>query len=69
VAHTFDNVRNGQDVVLTINIMTPGGLFATIEDMARVPDGPDHLDGLKAATKQHGTVIVGPPLPETLGLE
>jgi quercetin dioxygenase-like cupin family protein len=69
VAHTFDNVRNGQDVVLTINVMTPGGLFATIEDMARVPDGPDHLDGLKAATKQHGTVIVGPPLRETLGLE
>jgi quercetin dioxygenase-like cupin family protein len=69
VAHTFDNVRNGDKVVLTINVMTPGGLFTTIEDMAGVPDGPDHLDGLKAATEKHGTVIVGPPLRVMLGLE
>jgi quercetin dioxygenase-like cupin family protein len=69
VAHTFDNVRNGDELVRTINLMTPGGLFTTIEDMARVPEGPDHLDGLKAATRRHGTVIIGPPLRVTLGLE
>jgi mannose-6-phosphate isomerase-like protein (cupin superfamily) len=69
VPHTFDNVRNGDEVVRTINVMTPGGLFPTIEDMDRVPEGPEHLDGLKAATKRHGTVIVGPPLRVKLGLE
>ena len=69
MAHTFDNLHNGEDLVRTINVMTPGGLFPAIEDMARVPEGPDHLDGLKAATRRHGTVIVGPPLRVTLGLE
>ncbi len=39
-----------------------------IEDMARVPSGPDQLDGIKSATEQHGTVIVGSPLRVTLGL-
>jgi quercetin dioxygenase-like cupin family protein len=69
VAHTFDNLHNGDELVRTTNVMTPGGLFATIEDMAQVPEGPDHLEGLKAATRRHGTVIVGPPLRVTLGLE
>ena len=69
VAHTFDNVRNGDEIVRTINVMTPGGLFPTIEDMARVPEGPEQLDGLKEATRRHGTVIVGPPLRVTLGLQ
>jgi uncharacterized cupin superfamily protein len=68
-AHTFDNLHNGEELVRTINVMTPGGLFPAIEDMARVPEGPDHLDGLKAATRRHGTVIVGPPLRVTLGLD
>jgi mannose-6-phosphate isomerase-like protein (cupin superfamily) len=69
VAHTFDNLHNGDDIVRTINVMTPGGLFPMIEDMARVPSGPEQLDGIKAATRRHGTVIVGPPLCVTLGLE
>jgi mannose-6-phosphate isomerase-like protein (cupin superfamily) len=68
-AHSFDNLHNGDELVRTINVMTPGGLFPTIEDMARVPEGPDHLEGLKAATRRHGTVIVGPPLRVALGLE
>ena len=67
--HTFDNLHNGDEIVRTVNVMTPGGLFSTIEDMAQVPEGPDHLEGLKAATMRHGTVIVGPPLHVTLGLD
>jgi len=27
VAHTFDNVHNGDDLVRTVNVMTPRGLF------------------------------------------
>jgi mannose-6-phosphate isomerase-like protein (cupin superfamily) len=69
VAHTFDNVHNGEDLVRTVNVMTPGGLFPTIEDMARVPPGPEQPEGVRAATRRHGTVIVGPPLRVTLGLE
>jgi hypothetical protein len=40
-----------------------------IEDMARVPSGPEQLDGIKEATRRHGTVVVGPPLRVTLGIE
>ena len=69
VAHTFDNVRNGDVGVEVINVMTPGGLFPMIEDMARVPSSPDQFDGVKAATRRHGTTIVGPPLRVTLGLQ
>jgi quercetin dioxygenase-like cupin family protein len=69
VAHTFDNLHNGEDLVRVVNVMTPGGLFPMIEDMARVPPGPDQLDGIKAATRRHGTTVVGPPLRVTLGLE
>ena len=69
VAHTFDNVHNGDEIVRAVNVMTPGGLFPMIEDMARVPDGPEQLDGIKAATRRHGTTIVGPPLRVTLGLD
>jgi quercetin dioxygenase-like cupin family protein len=69
VAHTFDNLHNGDELVRTINVMTPGGLFPTIEDMARVPPGPEQADGINAATRRHGTVIVGPPLRVTLGLD
>jgi quercetin dioxygenase-like cupin family protein len=69
VAHTFDNLHNGDEFVRTINVMTPGGLFPTIEDMARVPPGPEQADGINAATRRHGTVIVGPPLRVTLGLD
>jgi mannose-6-phosphate isomerase-like protein (cupin superfamily) len=69
MAHTFDNLHNGDDLVRTINVMTPGGLFPTIEDMARVEPGPDQADGIKDATRRHGTLIVGPPLRVTLGLE
>src|ERR1700677_5115002 len=49
MAHTFDNLHNGDELVRTINVMTPGGLFPAIEDMARVPEGAEHLDGLKVA--------------------
>ncbi len=66
VAHTFDNLHNGEALVRTINVMTPGGLFPMIEDIARVPSGPEQLEGLKEATERHGTVIVGPPLRVTL---
>ena len=69
VAHTFDNLHNGDDLVRVINLITPGGLFPMIEDMARVPDGPAQQEDLKAATQRHGTVIVGPPLRVTLGLQ
>jgi mannose-6-phosphate isomerase-like protein (cupin superfamily) len=69
MAHTFDNVRNGDDLVRAVNVMTPGGLFPMIEDMARVPEGPEQLEGIKEATLRHGTHVVGPPLRVTLGLE
>jgi quercetin dioxygenase-like cupin family protein len=69
MAHTFDNVHNGDALVRAVNVMTPGGLFPMIEDMARVPPGPEQPDGIEAATRRHGTVIVGPPLRVTLGLE
>ena len=69
VAHTFDNLHNGEKLVGTINVMTPGGLFPTIEDMAWVPPGPEQVDGINAATRRPGTVIVGPPLRVTLGLD
>ncbi|HML00149.1 MAG TPA: cupin domain-containing protein [Acidimicrobiales bacterium] len=66
--HTFDNVHNGDEPVRAVNVMTPGGLFDIIEDMARVPSGPDQPAGIAEATKRHGTIIVGPPLRVTLGL-
>jgi quercetin dioxygenase-like cupin family protein len=69
MAHTFDNLHNGEEFVRTINVMTPGGLFPAIEDMARVPPGPEQADGIKEATRRRGTHIVGPPLCVTLGLE
>jgi mannose-6-phosphate isomerase-like protein (cupin superfamily) len=69
VAHTFDNIRNGDDPIRVVNVMTPGGLFPMIEDMARVPSGPEQLEGVKNATRRHGTNIVGPPLCVTLGLD
>jgi quercetin dioxygenase-like cupin family protein len=69
MTHTFDNLHNGDDLVRVINLMTPGGLFAMIEDMARVPPGPEQPDGIEAATRRHGTTIVGPPLRVTLGLD
>ena len=69
VAHTFDNLHNGDDLVRAINVMTPGGLFPMFEDMARVPAGPEQPDRVKAATRRHGTVIVGPPLRVTLGFD
>ncbi len=69
MAHTFDNLHNGDELVRTVNVMTPGGLFSVIEDMAQVPEGPDQLEGLQAATRRHGTVIVGPPLHVTLELD
>ena len=46
-----------------------GMTFPMIEDMARVPPGPEQPDGIKAATRRHGTLIVGPPLRVTLGLD
>ena len=69
VAHTFDNLHNGDDPVRAVNVMTPGGLFPMIEDMARVPSGPEQPVGIEAATRRHGTVIVGPPLRVALGID
>jgi hypothetical protein len=69
VARTFDNLHNGDDFDRAINVMTPGGLFPMIEDMARVSPGPEQSDGIKEPTRRHGTVIVGPPLRVTLGAD
>jgi hypothetical protein len=69
VPHTFDNLHNGDDVVRAVNVMTPGGLFPMIEDMARVPPGPEQPTGIAAATSRHGTIVVGPPLRVALGID
>ncbi len=65
---TFENVHNGDDLVRTVDVLTPRGHFPTIEDMARVPPGPEQPESIKEATRRHDTVIVGPPLRVTLGL-
>ncbi len=68
VAHTFDNLHNGDKPVRSINLMTPDGLFDMFEEMAQVAEGPDQGAETEKVAEQHGTVIVGPPLRVTLGL-
>lgn len=67
--HTFDNLHNGDKLVRAINVMTPGGAFEMFDEMARVEQGPDQAATLRQVAERHGTVILGPPLRVTLGLE
>jgi quercetin dioxygenase-like cupin family protein len=69
VPHTFDNLHNGDQPVRAINLMTPGGHFEMFEEMATVEAGPAQAERLGEVTSRYGTIIVGPPLRITLGLE
>jgi mannose-6-phosphate isomerase-like protein (cupin superfamily) len=69
VAHTFDNLHNGDEPVRAINVMTPGGHFEMFQNMNDVPAGPGQAERLRLVAEQHGTVIVGPPLRVLLGIE
>jgi mannose-6-phosphate isomerase-like protein (cupin superfamily) len=69
VAHTFDNLHNGDAAVRAVNVMTPGGLFEMFDEMADVPAGPNQSAALSEVAAGHGTLIVGPTLRVTLGLE
>lgn len=69
VVHSFDNFHNGDAPVRAINLMTPGGSRQMFDAMANVPPGPDQAAVLDDVAAQHGTLIVGPPLRVTLGLE
>lgn len=68
VAHTFDNLRNGDKPVRGINLMTPGGHFDMFNEMGGVGPGPDQADTLREVSARHGTIVVGPPLRVTLDL-
>lgn len=69
VAHCFDNLHNGDAPVRAINLMTPGGILDMFDEMADVPAGPDQGTVLGEVAVRHGSLIVGPPLRVTLGLE
>jgi mannose-6-phosphate isomerase-like protein (cupin superfamily) len=69
VPHSFDNLHNGDAPVRAVNVMTPGGLFDMFDEMADVPPGPEQSAELGQVAAGHGTLIVGPPLRVTLGLE
>ncbi|MGH9077031.1 MAG: cupin domain-containing protein [Acidimicrobiales bacterium] len=67
--HTFDNLKNGEESVRTINLMTPGGHFDMFDEMARVEAGPSQSEALSEVAARYGTIIVGPTLRVRLGLE
>lgn len=65
VPHTFDNLRGDQGPVVTINLMTPGGLHAFFTERARMGPG----DGsARRLAERYGMTVVGPTLGEKLGL-
>jgi mannose-6-phosphate isomerase-like protein (cupin superfamily) len=68
VPHTFDNVQADRSPVLTVNLMTPGGLHDFFVERARL--GPDQTDAsvLEQLTERYGLSTVGPPLRVKLGL-
>ena len=67
VAHTFDNLHNGASPVTAINIMTPGGLFDMFDAMGHAVPG-EHGDAPWQVAEAYGTIIIGPPLRERLGV-
>lgn len=69
VAHTFDNLHNGNAHVTAINLMTPGGLFEMFDAMAGAGPGREQRDAAWRVAEAYGTAIVGPPLRVRLGLE
>jgi mannose-6-phosphate isomerase-like protein (cupin superfamily) len=68
VAHTFENLHNGDAPVRAMNIMTPGGSFDMFDQMAQVEAGPDEAQRVRLVAERYGTEIVGPPLRVRLGL-
>ena len=65
VAHTFANVEG--EPVRVINVMTPGGFAAALEEMAGLP-GPPDPESLGELAARHRVEFVGPPIPVRLGL-
>ena len=65
VPHTFDNMIEGQGPVSVINIMTPGGYDAALEEYAAVGHGgtvdPEEISRIAS---RHGAVVLGPTLAE-----
>jgi quercetin dioxygenase-like cupin family protein len=59
VAHTFDNLREGQPAVKVLNVMTPGGLDAFFVELKK--RGGDR-DAFAAAAASSGVTIVGAPI-------
>jgi mannose-6-phosphate isomerase-like protein (cupin superfamily) len=67
VAHTFDNIRQDQPPVRTINLMTPGGLHAFFAHRAKQDPGVEPAE-VKQLAESYGMEVVGPTLGEKLGL-
>ncbi|WP_329474791.1 cupin domain-containing protein [Kribbella sp. NBC_01484] len=67
VPHTFDNVQDGGEQVLAVNVMVPGGLHAFFEKRAEVGDGASREE-LRGLAETFGMTVVGPPLRTTLGV-
>jgi mannose-6-phosphate isomerase-like protein (cupin superfamily) len=63
VPHTFDNMLEGQGPVSVINIMTPGGYDAALEEYAAAGHGADPEE-MSAIASRHGAQILGPTLFE-----
>lgn len=67
VPHTFDNLREEQGTVRTINLMTPGVLHDFFAK--RDESGPAaEPEAIKELAHDHGITGVGPTLGEKLGL-
>ena len=67
VAHTFGNMRRGQELVRAVNIMTPGGFDKFLTEFSGLP-GPPDAELAQRWHEKYGLTIVGPPLSVRLGL-
>ena len=68
VPHTFGNMREGQELVKAVNIMTPGGFDEFLTEFSGLPPGPPDADLLPLWQDKYGISFVGPPLSVRLGL-
>lgn len=66
VPHGYTNRH--QTPVRAIGLFAPSGLARFMTAYLALPPGPPDPQQMEAISKQHGVVVVGPPLAVTLGL-
>ncbi len=66
VPHSYTN-RN-QGVARAIGVFVPSGLAKFMNAYLALPPGPPDPQQMEELSRQHGVVVVGPPLAVSLGL-